>query len=92
MTIKSTSLFFVSILLLSTSSWALQPNQKRLLLDRKSKQCFFMESIRKSDKYGWLNEKKAKHISQIKRKKVISSTSPVQVRKVIVPKAWCQNS
>lgn len=92
MTIKNVSVFLVTMFLFATSSWALQSNQKRLLQNKTNKQCFYMESVRKSDKYGWLNEKKAKQISKYKRKKAVTASSPVHVRKVVVPKSWCQNS
>ncbi|MBL7542245.1 MAG: hypothetical protein JNL11_00430 [Bdellovibrionaceae bacterium] len=86
-------LFLASVLLLlASSAWALKPNQKRLMLDKKSKQCFYTESVRKTAKFGWVNEKKAKQISKIKRKKVVAASSPVNVRKVFVPKTWCQGS
>ena len=93
---KSTQLFiliFSMLLALPYSEGAkLKSNQKRLLLDKQSKQCFFMESIKKSEKYGWLNEKKAKEISRMKRKKILTASSEVNVRKVFVPKDWCVGS
>ena len=87
--------FVVSMLItlsFVSHSQAIQKNQKRLLQDKKSKQCFFMESVKKSEKYGWLNETKAKQISQIKRKRIMTASSPIDVRKVYVPKDWCQGS
>lgn len=93
---KSMRLFpvlFTMLLALPYSQGAkLKANQKRLLMDKKSKQCFFVESVKKSEKYGWLNEKKAKQISRMKRKKIMTASSEVNVRKVFVPKDWCQGS
>jgi|JI9StandDraft_1071089.scaffolds.fasta_scaffold928485_1 hypothetical protein len=78
-----------SLLLATSSTWALQPNQKRLMVDKKTKQCFFNESVRKSKKFGWVNETKAKQFSRMKKKPILTASSPVQVRKVFVPKTWC---
>lgn len=85
-------IFVLSMMLALPYSQALQTNQKRLLIDKKSKQCFFVESVRKSKKYGWLNEKKAKQIAKLKRKQILTASSPVHVRKVFVPTDWCQGS
>ena len=92
MKIKVLLIFAISTILWMPVSFALQANQKRLLQDKKSKQCFYVESVKKSKKYGWLNEKKAKQISKIKRKRVLTASSEINVRKVVVPKAWCQGS
>jgi hypothetical protein len=81
-----------SLLLATSSVWALQPNQKRLMVDKKTKQCFFNESVRKSKKFGWVNETKAKQFSRMKKKPIFTASSPFQVRKVFVPKTWCQGS
>ena len=81
------------VLVLPTAYGAkLKSNQKRLLLDKKSKQCFFVESVRKSDKFGWVNDAKAKQIAKVKRKRILTASSEVNVRKVYVPKDWCQGS
>lgn len=80
------------LVLMTTSAWALQANQKRLMIEKKSKKCFYTESVRKSKKFGWLNEKKAQQISNVKRKPVFTASSSVHVRRVFVPKAWCQGS
>ena len=92
MKIKALVIFALSTVLWMPFSQALQANQKRLLQDKKSKQCFYVESVKKSKKYGWLNEKKAKQITKIKRKRVLTASSEINVRKVVVPKAWCQGS
>lgn len=81
-----------SVVITISSAFGLESNQKRLMLDKKTKQCFFNESVRKSKKFGWVNEKKAIEISRITRKPILTASSPVQVRKVFVPKAWCQGS
>lgn len=85
-------LFLVSLFMILPYSHGLQVNQKRLLIDNKSKQCFYVESVRKSKNFGWLNEKKAKQIARIKRKRVLTASSEVNVRRVFVPKDWCQGS
>jgi hypothetical protein len=91
MKLKQLSLVLLSLLFVSTS-WALQPNQKRLMIDKKTKQCFFTESVRKSKKFGWVNERKAKRIVMVKKKPILTASSPINVRKVFVPQAWCQGS
>lgn len=92
MKLKQLSAAILSMLLITSSASALQPNQKRLMVDKKSKQCFFNESVRKSKKFGWVNEKKAKEISRIRKKPILTASSPVHVRKVFVPKTWCQGT
>lgn len=77
---------------MTSTAWSLQANQKRLMVDKKSKQCFYTESVKKSKKFGWLNEKRAQEISNFKRKPVFTASSPINVRKVFVPKTWCQGS
>ena len=93
---KFTQLFIMMFALLLALPYAqaakLKSNQKRLLIDNNSKQCFYMESVKKSQKYGWVNEKKAKQISKFKRKKILTASSEINVRKVFVPKTWCQGS
>lgn len=92
MKLNHLSALIFSMVLATSSTWALQPNQKRLMVDKKTKQCFFNESVRKSKKFGWVNEKKAKDLSRIRKKPILTASSPVHVRKVFVPKTWCQGT
>lgn len=92
MNLNKLFLVVFSVSMATSSAFALQPNQKRLMVDKKTKQCFFNESVRKSKKFGWVNEKKAQEISRVKRKPILTASSPVQVRKVFVPKTWCAGS
>ena len=94
MKVNSFVSFLVLIIMIASFSEAakLKSNQKRLLIDKKSKQCFFVESVKKSEKFGWVNDKKAKQISKIKHKKIVTASSEINVRKVFVPKQWCKRS
>lgn len=98
----TTSFFFLFLiivsLLVSSNSHAakkktqLKPTQKRLFTDASKNKCFYFESVRKSEKFGWINDDEAKKYSRIKRKPVLAANSPKDVRKVLVPRNWCQKS
>lgn len=70
----------------------LNSHQKRLYKEHKYNRCFYYEPVRKSEKYGWLNKQEAQKISNLKRKPVFASNSPSDMRRVFVPKNWCQGS
>ncbi|MCB0370403.1 MAG: hypothetical protein KDD45_13510 [Bdellovibrionales bacterium] len=91
---------FMNLILLSVlfsfsamaKSHKLQSHQKRLYKDTKYHRCFFYEPVRKSEKYGWLNHQQAQKIANLKRKPVFAYDSPSDLRRVFVPKNWCQGS
>lgn len=97
---KNFKLFF-NIILLSTivagsalvkSNKQLSSHQKRLFKEHKYNRCFYYEPVRKSDKYGWLNNQEAQKIANLKQKPVFAQNSPSDMRRVFVPKTWCQGS
>lgn len=70
----------------------LNSNQKRLFKEHKYNRCFYYEPVRKSEKYGWLNNQQAQKIANLKRKPVFAHNSPSDLRRVFVPKNWCEGS
>lgn len=68
----------------------LKAYQKRLFKDNKYKRCFYYEPVRKSEKYGWLNKKEAQHVANLNKKPVFTTDNPSDLRRVFVPKNWCQ--
>lgn len=97
---KTLKLIFNIILLSTIFSFSalaktnkqLGSHQKRLYKEHKYNRCFYYEPVRKSEKYGWLNKMEAQKIANLKRKPVFASTSPSDMRRVFVPKNWCQGS
>lgn len=83
-------------LFFSSSSMALgnqlYSNKKRLFKESKYNRCFYYEPVRKSAKFGWLNQRQAQKIANIKRKPVFAQNSPSDLRRVFVPKDWCKGS
>lgn len=69
-----------------------QAHQQRLFKEHKYNRCFYYEPVRKSSKFGWLNKEEAQKISNLKRKPVFAQNSPSDLRRVFVPKNWCQGS
>lgn len=83
---------FVGLSAFAKANQQLGAHQKRLFKEHKYNRCFYYEPVRKSDKYGWLNQQEAQKISNLKRKPVFAANSPSDLRRVFVPKNWCQGS